>query len=270
MNNQLVSIIIPTYNRSNLLSKAISSVINQTYKMWELIIVDDGSYDNTKEVVQEFIRKDARIKYFYQENKGQASALNRGLEESSGYFIAFLDDDDEWFPNKLEKQIELLKINPNLSMVYSDALICGGKLDGLLSSQISKKYQGCVYKYLLKENFITASTVLIKKDVLLKVGFFDDKNFYIKKTQTQDYDLWLRIARYYQIGYIPEPLVKYNYIPKVTTYKKRNEYYKALLYIYFKNLKLAKSIDESFILISNLTLYFLKLNFTYIFKNLAP
>src|SRR3989344_7750625 len=113
----MVSVIIPTYNRASLLSRAIESVMNQTFKDFELIIVDDGSIDNTRDMVERFRRMDARVKYLRQENSGTpASPLNIGIKNSQGEYLAFLDDDDEWLPQKLEKQIGLFQNSqkPNL------------------------------------------------------------------------------------------------------------------------------------------------------------
>ena len=108
MNYPKVSVIIPTYNRQKLLPKAIKSVLNQTFKNFELIIVDDGLTDNTKEIIKEFQKRDPRIKYIWQENFGApAGPKNTGIKNSKGEYIAFLDDDDEWLPEKLERVIEI-------------------------------------------------------------------------------------------------------------------------------------------------------------------
>jgi glycosyltransferase involved in cell wall biosynthesis len=253
----LVSIIIPTYNRANLLPTAILSVINQNYQNWELIIVDDGSTNNTKQTVEEFIKKDSRIKYFYQENKGQPFAMNTGIKLSKGEFIAFLDDDDEWYLEKLEKQIEFLNKNRDNALVFSDAIIKGGYLDRMRSSEVSKPYCGYVYPKLLLRNFLTASSVVIKRKVLDEIGYFNTFHC-IRITQTQDYDMWLRIAKKYKIGYVPEVLVKYNFSPKINSWEKRKNAYKAMIYIYFKNLKIA-NLFEKFIVIWKLGEYILKL-----------
>ncbi|GIW67075.1 MAG: glycosyl transferase [Candidatus Parcubacteria bacterium] len=258
MNKPLVSVIIPTYNRANLLPKAINSVINQTYKNWELLIIDDGSKDNTKKIVEEFIKKDSRIKYFYQENSGQPAAMNLGIKNSNGEYVAFLDDDDEWSPEKLEKQLKEFEKDKNIALVYTDALIVGGELNNKKSSDISKLYFGYVYKNLLYKNFITASSVMIKRKIFNELGLFDE-NYLIKKTQTQDYDMWLRIAKYYKFGYVPEILVKYNYVQKITNWQKRKRAYVALIYIYSKNIPFAvKNIPSFFILIRKIFEYILK------------
>ena len=120
--NSLVSAIIPTYNSVNYISEAINSVLNQTYKNCEIIVVDDGSTDNTRKTVENYIRKyPHKIKYFYQENKGPSAARNKGIKEARGNYIAFLDSDDLWLPDKLEKQISLFMKDVSLKLTY-----CGG------------------------------------------------------------------------------------------------------------------------------------------------
>jgi glycosyltransferase involved in cell wall biosynthesis len=251
----LISVIIPTYNRANLLTIAILSVINQTYKNWELIIVDDGSTDNTKQIVEEFIKKDPRIKYFYKENGGQGSARNLGIKNAQGEYIAFLDSDDEFLENKIKKSLKIFNEDKNIGMIYSDAIIIGNYLDNKKSSEISKPYYGNVYKKLLLNNFITTSTVVVKKEVFLNRGFFNESSLL---RNFEDYDMWLRIAKKYKIGYIPEVLVKYNFSPKINFWEKRKNAYKAMIYIYLKNLKIA-NLFEKFIVIWKLGEYILKL-----------
>lgn len=265
MKNELVSVIIPTYNRASLLSQAIRSVINQTYKNWQLLIIDDGSADDTRKVVEEFIRKDLRIRYFYQENKGQVCAMNLGIKNSKGDYIAFLDDDDEWLPEKLEKQIEKMKSDKLVGLVYTDAIILDGKTNSNKRSDIAKTQSGFIYEDLLIRNFITASSVLVRKEVFEKLGLFDE-SFIIKITQIQDYDMWLRIAKHYKIEYISEPLVKYRYVQKINNWRKRNYAYRCLLYIYFKNLKSIRLHEINFllILIFKISEFFLKFIVSYV------
>ncbi|MFH1657314.1 MAG: glycosyltransferase family 2 protein [bacterium] len=124
--NPKVSVIIPTYNREKLLPRAIQSVLSQTYSNWELIVVDDGSTDNTKEIMEEFQRKDKRIKYIWQENFGGVSKpINTGLKASQGDYIALLEDDDEWLPEKLERQLEIFQNSKkeNLGLVGCNILM---------------------------------------------------------------------------------------------------------------------------------------------------
>ena len=117
-----VSVIIPTYNRAKLLPRAIKSVLNQTFKDFEVIIVDDGSTDNTEEVINEFQKHNKRIKYIrHEKNKGAAAARNTGIKIAQGEYIAFQDSDDEWLPNKLEKQMEIFESAPaEIGVVYTD------------------------------------------------------------------------------------------------------------------------------------------------------
>jgi glycosyltransferase involved in cell wall biosynthesis len=112
-----ISVIIPTYNRADLVSRAIESVIDQTYQDWELLVVDDGSTDNTKEVVEKFVKKDSRIKYFLQSNQGASSARNFGIKNSRGDFVAFLDSDDLYLPDNLEKKIAILSTHQEVVLV---------------------------------------------------------------------------------------------------------------------------------------------------------
>lgn len=262
MENQLISIIIPTYNRASLLPKAVNSVINQTYKNWELIIVDDGSTDNTKEIVRQFSNKDKRIKYFYQENKGQPSAMNVGVKNSQGEFIAFLDDDDEWLPLKLEKQIYKILQDKKIGIVYTNSIVIGQqKRYKINPNKFYYKNNTNFFCSLLKGNLITASSVLLRKECFEKVGLFDESKI-IKITQSQDYDMWLRIARYYKIGYMPEVLVKYNYIQKITDWQKRKLAYKAILHIYKKHFNLKNLRSPKCFLI--LTKSYLKYLFKFI------
>ena len=115
-----VSVIIPTYNRAHLVGRAIQSVLEQTYKDFELIVIDDGSNDNTEYIIKEFQKKDKRIKYIaYKKNKGGSAARNAGIKSSKGEYIAFLDSDDEWLSEKLEKQIRLFSSMPaKVGVIY--------------------------------------------------------------------------------------------------------------------------------------------------------
>ena len=166
-----VSIIIPTYNRVDLLPRAINSVLNQTFQDFELIVVDDGSTDNTKQVVEEFQKKDKRIKYIWQENSGApAKPRNTGIKNSQGEYIALLDHDDEWLPEKLEKQLEIFEKNrqTNLGFVGCNALIVK---EDKIQEYKTPKYKNILLE-ILERNFIwSCSSVMIKKSVLDKVGF---------------------------------------------------------------------------------------------------
>ncbi len=201
-----VSVIITTYNRADLLPRAINSVLNQTYKDFELIIVDDGSTDNTKEIVEDFQQKDSRIVYVYQENQGWPSALNKGLSVVRGEFIAFLDSDDEWLPLKLEEQINIFnKSNStNLGMVGCDILIIKE------NTNFKKEFKFSALKENLIENVLkgrlptTLSALLIRREIFNKIGLID-KNL----RRMADQDLWIRILQYYNVDFVPSILLKY-------------------------------------------------------------
>ena len=204
-NKPTVSVIIPTYNRANLIEKAIKSVLKQIYKDFEIIVVDDGSTDNTGEIIRGF--KDKRVRYIkkYKENKGSSVARNIGIKVARGKYIAFLDSDDEWLPEKLDKQIKVLQSeSPEVGVVYSNLLYIDENGKNMSKFRNPKK-EGYIYEDLLGNNYVgTDSTLLIRKECFNRVGLFDD----LLNTQ-QDWDMWIRIAKYYRFVLIKIPLVKY-------------------------------------------------------------
>ena len=208
MNYPKVSIIIPTYNRAKLLSRAIKSVLDQTFKDFELFIVDDGSTDNTKEVVREFQKRDSRIKYIWQENSGApARPKNTGIKNAKGNYIAFLDDDDEWLSEKLEKQLELFEgLESDLGFVGCNILVINESNKKIWREYKIPRYSSQIFfEELLEGNFIlTSSSIMIKKEVLDKIGLFDENLKF-----ADDWDLWLRIAKKYRFDFVPEFLIKY-------------------------------------------------------------
>ncbi len=202
----LVSIIIPTYNSEKYLPDSIKSALRQTYKNIEIIVIDDGSTDKTKEIVSSYIKLyRSRIFYIYQENAGPGIARNRGIAESQGDYIAFLDADDIWEKEKLSEQMHLFKKNKNCVFIhtdykYFDEIKERGNTDFAILEK--KKFRNDIFLRLIRSNFIRTSTVVIKKNVLLNMGCFDPV-FFI----AEDYDLWLRVARKYKnINYIDKPL----------------------------------------------------------------
>ena len=202
--DSLVSVIIPTYNRYRMVTRAIESVLTQTYRNIELIIVDDASKDNTFELLKTEYA-DPRIKIVrHPRNLGGAAARNSGIRNAKGGLIAFLDSDDEWLPEKLARQIPLLLSNPDVGAVYCKHYILehGGSLS--IDRRI-RYYKGWVQNYLLRGWCPTSTSLfVIRKECFQTVGLFDDS-----LPSFQDYDLWLRIATRYQFDYIDCPLVKY-------------------------------------------------------------
>jgi len=205
--NPTVSVIIPTYNRAYLFGKAIKSVLNQTYKDFEIIVIDDGSTDNTEEITRGF--KDKRVKYIkkYKKNRGISVARNIGIKMARGKYIALLDSDDEWLPEKLDKQINILQSeSPEVGVVYSNLCYIdenGNNMNRKL--RISKKAEGYIYEDLLEKYCVSPpSSFLIKKECFNRVGLFDDL-----LSGQEDWDMWIRIAKYYRFTLIKIPLVKY-------------------------------------------------------------
>jgi len=200
--NPTVSVIIPTYNRARLIKRAIQSVLNQTYQDFEIIVVDDGSTDNTEEVVKSF--NDPRIRYIrHEKNKGTAAARNTGIKAARGKFIAFQDSDDEWLPEKLEKQMKVFENAPaKVGVVYTGFWRIENNKKIYIPFSWVKQKEGNVHKELLKGNFIGLPTVLIKKECFRKGGMFDEK-----LPRFQDWELVIRLSKYYNFKCIDEPLV---------------------------------------------------------------
>lgn len=231
MEKELVSIIIPTYNRGNIIKETINSVLNQTYQHFELLIIDDGSTDDTKKIVQSI--KDNRISYFWQENSGlPAKARNEGLKNAKGNYIAFLDSDDLWLPNKLEKQIKMFEKNEDLLLVSTNGTVFNQNISYICFP--IQKNKIISFKELLKENIIINSSVLMKKDVINAIGFLDEER---KLKSMEDYDYWLRLLNYKDksILVLKDLLIKYR-LHEFNILKKVNilEKYKMWYYIFSK------------------------------------
>ncbi|MBU1045149.1 MAG: glycosyltransferase [Candidatus Omnitrophica bacterium] len=197
-----VSIILPTYNRAGLISRAVKSILDQTYPDFELIVIDDCSNDATASVISGF--NDPRIKYiFLSKHNGAAFARNEGLKIAFGEFIAFADSDDVWLKEKLEKQVKVLKNAPDdLGLVYSAIWRVQAKRKIFFPDRsFGLKRSGNIYKNLLFGNFVTLH-VLFRRSCLRRVGIFDEK-----LPCLQDWELWLRLSKKYKFFYINQPLV---------------------------------------------------------------
>jgi glycosyltransferase involved in cell wall biosynthesis len=275
----LVSVIIPTYNRANVIICAIDSVLNQTYKNMELIIVDDASRDNTEERVKGF--NDSRIKFVrHKINKGGSGARNTGIGEAKGDYIAFLDSDDEWLPEKIEKQILMFKCaDPKVGLIYTGVL----RVDenGRITEQIVPKEKGDLCGKLLEGNFIgTTSAIMARRSCIMRVGGFNDS-----LPSCQDWDFYIRLSRVCHFDFIPDPLVrfycgkcynritsnkelvilghkyifdKYDIISLPRKAKAKHYYYLGIIYLYLINdlSKAASFFMKAFVLTYNI--YFLK------------
>jgi glycosyltransferase involved in cell wall biosynthesis len=197
-----VTVVIPTFNRAAVVGRAIRSVLSQTCQDLELIVVDDCSTDGTEQAVRGF--SDNRIKYIrHDRNRLAGAARNTGIRCAQGEYVAFLDSDDEWLPEKLEKELEVFRnSDPEVGLVYTGKMISdeSGKLLQVRMPTLS----GWVYEAMLDVNFIgSCSRVTVKKQILDRVAGFDETF-----ANCQDYDLWLRVARASKIACIHHCLVK--------------------------------------------------------------
>ena len=193
-----VSVIIPTFNRFSLISRAIDSVLNQTIKPFEIIVVDDGSSDNTSTFIKNNYKS---VKLIKQNNLGVSKARNVGIKNSSGDWIALLDSDDEWKKNKLEVQIKSLSEYDYYSVCHTNEIWIR---NGIRVNQKKRhqKYGGDIFDKCLDICRISPSSIIFKKNIINEVGWFDEG-----LSICEDYDLWLRIAANFKILFIDKPLV---------------------------------------------------------------
>jgi len=199
----MISVIIPTYNRAGTILRSVNSVLNQTYKDLELLIIDDGSTDNTKELIEQI--EDDRIRYIYLgANSGASNARNAGVFYASGEWIAFQDSDDAWKPEKLEKQMQLALEHPEYAMIYSSFM--DHEADESIIYFPSKPYSGVMegnmYSSLLLCNVIGAPTMMIKREAFLQSGGFDT-NY----KSLEDWEFVIRFSKNNLIGFVPDYLM---------------------------------------------------------------
>lgn len=198
-----VSIIIPVYNSEHFIKDTLDSVFKQTYKDFEVIVVDDGSTDSTYSLLK---RYGNRIVLLRKQNGGPASARNLGIKHSTGKYICFLDSDDLWTPNKLQDQVNYMNVN-NCGLLYTDVKVFRTKNNikytiGTLKCNL----EGMIFKDLFWNNFIVNSTVMIRKSCISKIGLLDES---IRIVGAEDYDYWLRLSLCFKVGHISKTLVYY-------------------------------------------------------------
>ncbi len=206
MTQPLVSVIIPTYNRELFVSRAVESVLAQTYTQWELIVVDDGSTDDTRKVLAKY---EPSITVLSQANRGAYPARNFALQHARGELIAFLDSDDVWLPHRLEVQLPLMR--SGVGLVYGDMKyrkVEGDHIRPLNYTvfSLAKPHRGRVAAQLVRHNFVPQSTVLIRRECFTRLGEFS-----LVSPMHADYAKWLQVSFYYDLDYVTEPICEYTF-----------------------------------------------------------
>ena len=194
----LISVVIPTYNRKSFIKKAIDSVLNQTFKDFELIVIDDGSTDSTIEIMSDYLG--CGINYFSTNHFGVSHARNVGIKNSLGEYIAFLDSDDRWTNEKLMITNSYIKSDPMIKIFHTDEVwYKKGKM--LKQQKKHRRPTGYVYPNCLPLCCIGMSTTVVRRDLFEEIGLFDEELY-----ACEDYDLWLRACSKYEVMLIPQPL----------------------------------------------------------------
>ena len=216
----LVSVVMPTYNCAAYIVEAIESVLSQTYRRFEVIVVDDGSRDHTRAVLEPYLD---RIHYLYQENRGLSAARNLGIRCAQGELIAFLDSDDYWYPDKLVRQVQAFQEYPEAGLSFTNHLEFGESGIIYRSGFSDKVYRwlgdntnasmdvvcGWIYRELLQSNYMHVCSVIVRRDVLKQVGHFDETI-----RICEDYDLWLKVTQRYPVLCVNNVLCGYRYRPE--------------------------------------------------------
>jgi glycosyltransferase involved in cell wall biosynthesis len=195
-------VIIPTYNRERFLGLAIQSVLDQTYANFEIIIVDDGSTDNTAEILKQYAGDD-RVRCFAQPNQGQSVARNHGLQWADGEFICFLDSDNLWEPDKLRQQVLLFADNPSVDIIYGNSLTIDEN-GTVLDARPVTRHSGIIYRQLLLDNFVSFNTAMFKRYCYEELGGPESSI-----RVADDYDLWLRYSVKFTFLHVPIIFARY-------------------------------------------------------------
>lgn len=202
--HDLVSVIVPVFNRSCAVKEALDSIIEQTYQHWEALVVDDGSTDETPQVIRKYTCKDTRIHLLqHAQKQGAQAARNIGIRAAQGQWIAFLDSDDRWLPNSLEVRLNLAK-RKGVEVVHSECFILTAEnpIAGLFGVP---PIQGQAYKELLCRPGPMFQGLLVSKEALVRIGYLDEKI-----VSHQEWDTAIRLAKYYEFGFVPKPTFIYD------------------------------------------------------------
>ena len=219
------------YNDAKYLKEAIESILNQTFKDFEFIIIDDGSTDKSSKILDDYVKKDKRIKAIHQKNIGLTKSLNKALKLAQGRYIARMDANDVAYKSRFKTQVKFLQKHPKIGLVgnYVDVIDEKGKTMGQLIYPTSDKK---IKKELIKKNPFCHPTVMFKKEVTEKTGAYNE-DFSV----AQDYDFWIRISRYYQTANLPEVLGAWRTRRESITSQKNLSQIKANLHIQKKAIK---------------------------------
>ncbi|SDW99348.1 glycosyltransferase family 2 protein [Thiocapsa roseopersicina] len=212
--SELVSVVIPVYNGERHVGATLQSVAEQSHGRLEILVVDDGSTDGTADILSLFARQDTRIRILRQANKGVAAARNLGIRSARGDFIAPLDADDVWHPERISKQLRCLLDAPSdVGLVYSPWITIDESGAGISPCMDRDRFEGIVWLQLMLGNFLgSASTCLIKVACLRKIGLYDEEYFVQRAQGCEDWDLYLRIARRFRLLCQPDCLIAYRQV----------------------------------------------------------
>lgn len=203
-----VSVVIPTFNCDRFIQRTVDSALAQTYRDFEIIVVDDGSTDGTRSIIADF---GPRVRYFFQSNQGASAARNRAIESATGEFIAYLDADDLWAPDKLARQVEYLDAHPACGMIHTEVAVVDEQ-DSVLHTRFNQETQravphGACLRQLLQQSHIQTLTVVERRSAFDRAGTFD-----LRLPVAQDYLHWIQVVlEGYEIGYLPDPLGLYRW-----------------------------------------------------------
>jgi glycosyltransferase involved in cell wall biosynthesis len=209
MSSPIISVITPAYNADQFIAETIESVLAQTFSNWEMLIVDDGSVDDTATIIKKYANIDKRIKYLHQTNSKQGKARNLAIQHAKGEYLAFIDADDLWHPQKLEKQMEVFEANPNVDLIFTNGLVFKDNKDNVINTfshpggELLDQY---IYPKMLNGYTFPNLSVITKKEKIIKLGGFCED---LRVQNCEDYQMWLRLVDDRNVVYCIDELLFY-------------------------------------------------------------